>query len=81
MQVSTTVMDEINDPGLSAYLDDVILHTGDPNAHVDLRYQTQSQENHSVRSSCRLFKVDQDGIKMTDKYVGQIKEWPQPTSG
>ena len=30
------VVDEINDPGLSAYLDDVILHTGDPNTHVDL---------------------------------------------
>ena len=27
------------------------------------------------------FNVDQNGIHMTDKYVKQIKEWPQPTSG
>ena len=30
------VKDEINNPGRSAYLDDVILHTGDPDTHVDL---------------------------------------------
>ena len=34
------VVDEINDPGLSAYLNDVILHTGDPEAHVDLLERT-----------------------------------------
>ena len=34
------VVDEINDPGLSAYLDDVILHTGDPDAHLDLLERT-----------------------------------------
>ena len=34
------VVDEINDPGLSAYLDDIILHTGDPEAHVDLLERT-----------------------------------------
>ena len=57
------VVDEINDPGISAYLDDVIPHTGDPDARplesdpsstLPGSYQTQSQENHSVRSSCRL---------------------------
>ena len=34
------VVDKINDPGLSAYLDDVILHTGDPDAHVNLLERT-----------------------------------------
>ena len=34
------MVDEINDPGLSAYLDDVILHKGDPDAHVDLLERT-----------------------------------------
>ena len=58
------VVDEINDPRLSAYLDDVILHTGDSDTHGPLgsdpgstlpgRYQAQRQENHSVQSSCWL---------------------------
>ena len=30
------VVDKINYPGLSAYLDDLILHAGDPDGHVDL---------------------------------------------
>ena len=27
------------------------------------------------------FKVDEDGIHMTDKFVQQVKDWPTPTSG
>ena len=34
------VVDETNDPRLSAYLDDMILHTDDPDAHVDLLDRT-----------------------------------------
>ena len=30
------VVDKINYPGLSAYLDDLILHVCDPDGHVDL---------------------------------------------
>ena len=29
-RLEQAVVDEINEPGLSAYLDDVILHRGDP---------------------------------------------------
>ena len=39
-RLEQAVVDEINDPGLSAYLDDLILHTGDPDAHMDLLDQT-----------------------------------------
>ena len=70
-------MDEINDPGLSAYLDDVILHTGDPDAHVDLLDQTlaahyqsgtklKAKKHFEAAVDYLGFKVDQDGIKMTE---------------
>ena len=88
------VVDETNDPGLSAYLDDMILHTDDPDAHVDLLDRTLAayyQSGIKLKAKKTIlfkaavdylgFKADQYGIKMTDKYVGQIKEWPQPTSG
>ena len=34
------VVDEVNNLGLSAYPDDVILHTSDPDAHIDLLDRT-----------------------------------------
>ena len=89
-----SVADEINDPRLSTYLDDVILHTGGPDAHMNLLERTL--EAH-YQSGIKLkpkktilfeaavdylgFSVDKDGIYMTDKYVQQVKDWPHPTSG
>ena len=80
------VVDEINDPRLSAYLEDVILHTGDPDARVDLLDRTLAahyQSDIKLKAKKTIlfeaavdylgFKMDQDGIKMADKYVGQIK--------
>ena len=34
------VVNAVNNPGLSAYLDAVILHTGDPDTQVDLLDRT-----------------------------------------
>ena len=30
------MVDELGDPGIVAYLEDVILHTCEPDAHIDL---------------------------------------------
>ena len=75
------VVDEINDPGLSAYLDDVILHTGDPDAHVDLLERTlEAHYQSGIKLKAKktilfeaavdylVFSVDENGIHMTDKY-------------
>ena len=72
------VVDEINDPRLSAYLDDVILHTGDSDTHVDLLDRTLAahyqagiklKDKKTILFKAAVdylgFKVDQDGIKMT----------------
>ena len=88
------MVDEINDPGLSAYLDDVILHTGDPDAHVNLLERTlEAHYQSGIKLKAKKtilfetavdylgFSVDKDGIHMTDKYVQQVKDWPQSTSG
>ena len=85
------VVDEINDSGLSDYLDDVIPHTGDPDAHVYLLERTLEahyQSGIKLKSKKTIlfeaavaylgFNVDKDGIHMTDKYVQQVKDWPQP---
>ena len=73
------VVDEINDPGLSAYLDDVILHTGDHDAHVDLLERTlEAHYQLGIKLKAKKtilfeaaidylgFSVDKDGIHMTD---------------
>ena len=86
------VVDEINDPGLSAYLDDVILHTGDPEAHVDLLERTlEAHYQSGIKLKAKKtilfeaavdylgFKVDESGIHITDKFVQQVKDWPTPT--
>ena len=75
-------VNKVNNPGLSTYLEDVILLTCDPDAHVDLLDWTleahyQSGINLKAKKTILFesavdylgFKVDQDGIKMTDKYV------------
>ena len=68
------IVDEINDPRLSAYLDEVILHTGDPNTHVDLLDQALAAHYQSgIKLNAKKtilfksavdylgFKGDQDG--------------------
>ena len=79
------------EPGTkSAFLYDVILHTFDPDDHVDLLDQTlvahfQSGIKLKAKKTIffekamdyRRFKVDQEGIKMTNVYAQQIKDWPQ----
>ena len=77
-----------------ACLDDVTLQTGDPDAHVDLLERTlEAHYQSGIKLKAKKtilfeaavdylgFSVDKDGLHMTDKYVKQVKDWPQPTSG
>ena len=56
-------VDNLADPGIAAYLDDVIVHSADADKHVDLLDKTSSfsgwdpvegKEDDPVRGSCRL---------------------------
>ena len=81
------VVDEVNDPGVSAYLDDVILHTGDPDDHVDLLDRTleahfqsgiklKAKKTILFENSVDYFglRVDQERIKKTDvEKIGEQK--------
>ena len=88
------LVDDLADPGIAAYLDDIIVHSADPDRHVDLLDKTLHAH---VQAGIRLkakktilfedavdylgFRISADGIGMTTKFIEQIRDWPQPKSG
>ena len=62
------MVDELGDPGIVAYLEDVILHTCEPDAHIDLL--DQYLEVH-FQSRIRLkAKVDKGGMAKFKQQIG-----------
>ena len=74
--------------------DDVIVHSADADKHVDLLDKTlQAHFQAGIRLKAKKtilfedavdylgFRISAEGIGMTEKYVQQIRDCPQPKSG
>ena len=88
------MIDTLGIPGVSAYLDDLLLHTEGLEEHLSVvRQVLEAHREMGIKlkpSKTRFFQktaeylgfeVSQEGLRMTDKNVKVIRDWPAPTSG
>ncbi|HSG06259.1 MAG TPA: reverse transcriptase family protein, partial [Nitrospiria bacterium] len=87
------VADHVDDPGFSAYLDDELLHTEEQGGHFKLLgkvfrahrasgIKINARKTHLFQDKVDYlgFEISGQGIRLPDKVIRDIREWPSPTN-
>ena len=82
---------KLKSPWILAYVDDVIVHTPDMDTHLsELRRVLEVHREAGIKLNAKKtklfqkeadylgYRVAQDGIHMTDKFVQKVLDWPTP---
>ena len=85
------MIDKLRSPWVLCYLDDIIVHSRELQAHVEeLRKVLQMHREAGIKLTAKKtalfrsevdylgFRVAQDGIHMKEDYIEKVVEWPAP---
>ena len=85
-------MDDLKDPGVAAYLDDILLHTQSVKEHLKLLekvFKAHFQVGFMINPKKTVlfakamdylgYRVTGNGLTLTDKFIRDIREWAQPS--
>ena len=88
------LVDMLGEEGVLAYLDDLLLHTSDPDNHLRLLklvfqahresgIKLNAEKTHLFRQEVEYLGhlISEQGITLLPSYVNKITEWPLPTTG
>ena len=87
------LVDMLGEEGVLEYLNDLLIHTNDPETHLKLLklvFQAHWESGIKINlEKTNLFRqeveysghlISENGIKLLPSYVNKITEWPMPTT-